>query len=359
MGKLKERLNYMIYGGIAIGVTSLEWLMLVIAVLALSTGTAFMAYVMLMIGSAVLAAVNIYLSYIRCEMIYNLNMACGLKENGDASERSMNYVLVDLLTRITAGIYGLYWIYKQEQRMGQAGRKYGLANRMKTRNKNYYYMIVAGTVCSILSIVLILLCFSTLMDVLEGSATQYVYSIFGGSYYTPSFTGTKACVIFGAIFAIAGVVLSVFGRNPLYYDVNIMSAAFNRETNNGNQIMCVGRPGSGPDSRIQPAGTGGVKMLSGQYAGSVIQMQNKERITIGRDKTQCDLVCNSDRVSRVHLSITYFVSGMSGPEYIVRDMSSNGTSSSTIGQLPKNQEVRQRPGTVLTLGNSAESIQLL
>lgn len=69
---------------------------------------------------------------------------------------------------------------------------------------------------------------------------------------------------------------------------------------------------------------------------------------IGREPSKCDLICSSEKVSRVHLSIAYRAVGGKG-EYFVKDMSTNGTISSKTGKLPKEQEVKQPVGAVLTL----------
>lgn len=101
-------------------------------------------------------------------------------------------------------------------------------------------------------------------------------------------------------------------------------------------------------------GSGGVMMLEGQYAGSRIEMRPGERIIIGRDPSKCALICDSEKISRVHLSIVY-----DSGRYRVTDTSTNGTISSETGKLIKNQTVVLHGGTRLRLGQCDEIIRLL
>lgn len=344
MGKLNEKLNYLIYAGLAIGTMAFMFIMSIILGLAGSVG------VLTVIGwicSIVLAAASIYLRYIKCEAIHNLNMACGLKENGETINKSKNFVMVDLLTGVTAGIYGLYWVYRQEARMIEAGKKYRISSQFESEAKKAFPCIIAGLVCKGIGIVLLIAYFAAV------TSDAFMVAFRGET------GGQIALRIFALLFILAGVVLNAAGYYLFYHDVNILSAAFNRETKNGTLIVC--EKNKGKDIPVPPMPKpmdGKVRMLSGQYAGSEIRLKPDERIVIGREPKQCDLICASEQVSRVHLSITYRIVGGKG-EYFVKDMSTNGTISSKTGKLPKEQEVKQPVGAVLTLGKSSESIQLL
>ena len=122
MGKLNEKLNYLAYAGLVVGSTAFMFIMTLILGLVNSLGATMALTAISWIYVIAMIVASIYLKYLRCEAIHNLNMACGLKENGDRSNKSQNFVIVDLLTSVTLGIYGLYWVYRQEARMIEIGR---------------------------------------------------------------------------------------------------------------------------------------------------------------------------------------------------------------------------------------------
>lgn len=352
MGKLNEKLNYLIYAGLMVGSTAFMFVMTLILGFSHGLGAAAALSAITWMYLIIVAASTVYLWYLKCEAIHNLNMACGLKENGETINKSKNFVLVELLTRITLGIYGLYWVYRQEARMIEAGKKYRISNQFESETKKAFVCIIAGLVCSAVGVVLMIAYAGMVADNL------LVFALRGES------GGQIALRIFSSLFALAGVVLNAAGYYLFYHDVNVLSAAFNRETDNGTFVVCEKSKHRIKDNtnRYTPPTPkpmdGKVRMLSGQYAGSEIRLKPDERIVIGREPSCCDLVCASQQVSRKHLSITYRIVGGRG-EYFVKDMSTNGTISSKTGKLPQNQEVNQPVGAVLTLGKSAESVQLL
>lgn len=364
MGKLKDNLNYKIY----LIAYAVGWVLCLIPVLNI-------------LGIIDIFVITIYLLYMFCEALYNLNMACGLKENGNTEKRSVNYVLYMTFNSLTLGIYGLWWMYVQRERMNMAAQRYetGVFHQFKDHDKKSFYFILAGKICGMVKgILAISIFFGSIFSAVSSLAWSGYNSGYNGfSGLGSILAGAGFAVFFYIILKIAAVVLRAMGWYCYYHDINVLSAAFNQETRDGNQIVCVPgqdpyRPAerpmgiSGPGVKpMPPAGMpivprrAGVKALSGQYAGSIIDMKENDRIVIGRDASKCDLICTSDKISRVHLSITYRPSPADGKHYIIRDMSSNGTRSSSTGTLPKDFDVRQPSGAILTLGNSGESIQLL
>ena len=223
---------------------------------------------------------------------------------------------------------------------------------MKLADKKAFIFIIAGLACKIVGVIFFIAYLGAVAD------NFLVFALRGES------GGEIALRIFALLFILAGIVLDAAGYYLFYHDINILSAAFNRETYNGTFIVCdrhrdklKGGNGNGDLKQVKPM-DGKVRMLSGQYAGSEIRLKPGENIVIGREPSKCDLICSSEKVSRVHLSIAYRAVGGKG-EYFVKDMSTNGTISSKTGKLPKEQEVKQPVGAVLTLGQSTESIQLL
>lgn len=352
MGKLNEKLNYLAYAGLVVGSTAFMFIMTLILGLVNSLGATMALTAISWIYVIAMIVASIYLKYLRCEAIHNLNMACGLKENGDRSNKSQNFVVVDLLTSVTLGIYGLYWVYRQEARMIEIGRSYKISNQFESETKKAFIFIIAGLACKIVGVIFFIAYLGAVAD------NFLVFALRGES------GGEIALRIFALLFILAGIVLDAAGYYLFYHDINILSAAFNRETYNGTFIVCdrhrdklKGGNGNGDLKQVKPM-DGKVRMLSGQYAGSEIRLKPGENIVIGREPSKCDLICSSEKVSRVHLSIAYRAVGGKG-EYFVKDMSTNGTISSKTGKLPKEQEVKQPVGAVLTLGQSTESIQLL
>lgn len=355
MGKLNEKLNYQVYMWIAICTTAVVSVLMIVMTLIGSIKSLSIEVGVSTFESVILGFASIYLMYLQCETIHNLNMSCGLKENGETINKSKNFVVVGLLSLVTVGIYSLYWIYRQEARMIEAGKKYRINNTFESEEKKAFPCIIAGLICNLIGFFLMLAYVNSLKEHLV-------------SYF---FTGdlgweTITLLVMARIVMMGGVVLTSAGYLVFYHDVNILSAAFNRETKNGTLIVCEIHKGKdingGGNGHVVPPTPkpmdGKVRMLSGQYAGSEIRLKPDERIVIGREPKQCDLICASEQVSRVHLSITYRIVGGKG-EYFVKDMSTNGTISSKTGKLPKEQEVKQPVGAVLTLGKSSESIQLL
>ena len=108
------------------------------------------------------------------------------------------------------------------------------------------------------------------------------------------------------------------------------------------------------------SGRGGrLEVHAGDLQGEIITMEDGETFLIGRDISKCAIICNSAKVSRVHVSITCRRRNDGQVEYLVKDLSTNGTISSMTGFLPKNQDVVIRPGTEIGLGRSDETIIFL
>lgn len=292
----------------------------------------------------------IYGIWFQYDAIKALNLACGRKEGTDTSKQSPGIIAYVLFTGLTFGIYGLFWLHKQGRRMTEAGRKYGVCDEFVDADRKGFTWIIISLIIDILSILLFLIPYLGLF--------------------------------LGPIMLIISFIMMAVNMNKFFTDLNTLSRAYNkdiaephRETpsipkvdhprpantpslpGNGSggyptRPLAQGNNGQSPNSGFPSKS--GVVMLTGQYAGSTINIKPGESITIGRDPARCALICESDRVSRVHVNIR----NQSGT-YYVTDMSTNGTVSSESGKLPKNQQVVQHAGTVLKLGQSNESIRLI
>lgn len=99
----------------------------------------------------------------------------------------------------------------------------------------------------------------------------------------------------------------------------------------------------------------GIMCLAGEYQGVSVPMEDGATITIGRDASCCNLVISGSKISRKHCQITY---EKARNKYMVTDFSTNGTYIKDGTRLVKERSMELDPGTVLTLGNDANSFRL-
>lgn len=318
---------------------------------------------------------NFYLAYfIQCVplgFIYNwiffndaikaLNTACGHQEDETTydGQKSPGLLLYLIFNFLTCGIYGLYWINKQGKRMTEAGRKFGIVGEFRDPERKALGQIIIGYVLMVIGLVTVMF-------------------------------------VVGFLLVIVGVILYARANQRFFSDLNTLCIAYNKEVIDG-VAASAGKLGQQVNVQVinqQPrfdntsndeltqkpvvnvqqkpinaaaAAQGGVTLVSGEYAGSTINMKDGEKIVIGRDPEKCALVCSSNKISRVHLTIEYRVvtampssgSTNAGRFYRVTDTSSNGTVSSESGRLPRGQAVTQHSGTFLELGSPEEKIRLL
>ncbi|MDE6851683.1 MAG: FHA domain-containing protein, partial [Lachnospiraceae bacterium] len=95
--------------------------------------------------------------------------------------------------------------------------------------------------------------------------------------------------------------------------------------------------------------------IRGQYAGFDFEIEPGEEIVLGRDEEFCDVIFDSQQISRRHCGIRY--DGLTGC-YQVIDYSLTGTALSNGKVVHSGSYVVVHPGTVLFLGNEAEAIRL-
>lgn len=296
------------------------------------------------------------LGFIYTWVFYNdsikaLNKACGYKENESTYEeqKSPGLFLFIIFDLFTLGFYGLYWLNKQGKRVTEAGRKFGVVSEFTDAERKSTIQAVVGYVMM----------------------------------------GFLIIPFVGFIILIVGAILYTRANQRFYSDLNTLCVAYNKEVidgipaapgrlesqvnvqvinqqpqfDNKNSDDFTQSPVVNVNKKSMPVSTGGVTLISGEYAGSTIKMKDGEKIVIGRDPSKCALICSSSKISRVHLTIEYRVvtagSANAGRFYRVTDTSSNGTVSTESGKLPKGQAVTQHSGTVLQLGSPEESIRLL
>ncbi len=94
---------------------------------------------------------------------------------------------------------------------------------------------------------------------------------------------------------------------------------------------------------------GAIEGISGDYAGTTINLKPGDKVLIGRDASACNIILSAERkdISRRHCSVKY---DPYTDSFKVIDMSSNGTY--VNGQpLVREQETQLPAGTVISLGN--------
>lgn len=100
---------------------------------------------------------------------------------------------------------------------------------------------------------------------------------------------------------------------------------------------------------------GAIIGTKGYLLGKIFRFDSGKIIHIGRDDSQCDLIIQGDRVSRVHCWIFY---DASRHQYIVCDLSTNGVVVDGKYKLTKRAEVVVQPGSTLLIGDTTNEIRL-
>lgn len=100
---------------------------------------------------------------------------------------------------------------------------------------------------------------------------------------------------------------------------------------------------------------GAIIFTGGKLLGTIIHMNDEQKITLGRDSSQADIIINSDTVSRLHCSIVYH--GVSNT-YTVCDVSKNGVFIGRDQRLAKDVRTTLKPGVELWIGDELTRIRL-
>lgn len=96
---------------------------------------------------------------------------------------------------------------------------------------------------------------------------------------------------------------------------------------------------------IQPVyvRTGGIRPISGEYAGVKFKLTDGETLVLGRDPALCNIVFRDQNISRRHCAVRY---SAAQDRYYVMDLSKNGTF--------LENGVRLRPQTEIALGRGSK-----
>ncbi len=100
---------------------------------------------------------------------------------------------------------------------------------------------------------------------------------------------------------------------------------------------------------------GAIIGIKGELIGQYIRFRPNERLLIGRDHAQCDVLMHSPFVSSVHCEIWY---DSSRKAYIVTDKSKNGVVVDSKYKLNRNEPTEVAPGSHLMIGDTENEVVL-
>lgn len=101
--------------------------------------------------------------------------------------------------------------------------------------------------------------------------------------------------------------------------------------------------------------SGAIVFVGGKLVGTIIRMNDCQKVVIGRDASQANVVIETDTVSRKHCEITY--NGFTN-SYTVYDVSKNGVFLGRSQRIAKETMIELKPGAELWLGDEINRIRL-
>lgn len=93
---------------------------------------------------------------------------------------------------------------------------------------------------------------------------------------------------------------------------------------------------------------GALICVKGAYLGKIVRFVAGERIVIGRDEKNSDMIVNLPMVSRQHCTITYIEAEN---VYEITDQSTNGTFVDGTHRLVRGDTYRIKPGAIISFGD--------
>lgn len=269
---------------------------------------------MTIIKTLVSLGISIYIFVVFWGVCKDINAICeGHGVNNQ--KKSPNYLVVALLSGITLGIYYLYWVYKQ-------------GNRLVEADQSYYKK-----------------------GIMDNGGTYLLFYILGG------FT--------------LGICRYVFYAK-LFKNLNILSEAYNEGQSQGNGFQQMDgnrngipvRPDQADDDsltirtddanflKFSPEGS--MECCAGIYAGADIPVGTTE-LFIGRDESKANIVIKNPKISRCHCGIRYIPGN---GNYMVTDYSTNGTFYKNGERFKAQTPTECRPGTIIVIAQSGNEFLL-
>lgn len=99
---------------------------------------------------------------------------------------------------------------------------------------------------------------------------------------------------------------------------------------------------------------GRITVLNGKNEGASLSIGDEDVVPVGRSAKKCEIVLDSDKISRIHCLIEYDGTDRA---YIVTDISTNGVYLQN-NRLPKNIPVLVPAGTIIELADKTYRLSL-
>lgn len=255
-------------------------------------------------------AVGIYGIVLFWNLCRDINEVCTQYEGGNGKP-SPNYLIVLLLSIPTLGIYYLYWVYKQGNRLWRADQNY---YRTGSKDKGIIYLLLVlfgGITCGITTCIFVAMLINKINRLWEGGQSM------GNQNMAPP------------------MMESVAEK----YGVDEESLTI--PMNDWGQGMNVRK--------------GCLECCAGIYQDALFEIEEGEELIIGRDETTAHIVIKNPKISRKHCGIRF--QSMDGV-YLVTDYSSNGTFYKNGQRFESNSQTYCQPGTIVVIAQSGNEFLL-
>ena len=187
----------------------------------------------------------VYKLYYGYNVVADYNLVCGNAEKSDLN-RSFNYIVVYLFSRLTGGAFGLYWYYRHGQRLTEAQAYYG----KKTNENGMKYLL---------------------------------WHLFPYGRFIAGYLFLKNLNA-----ACEGLVNNDHPEEKSA-PVPTPKPVFNPPAPKGGETL------------QSPTMVG----LTGEYAGKQLRLSAGATLVLGRDSEHCNLVFESQQISRIHCEIRF------------------------------------------------------
>lgn len=216
-------------------------------------------------------------------------------------------------------------------------------------------------ITAIISMALFLLFKSVLLFVIVFILGIVANRFFTYKYYNKvlklfGFEGTLALLIFiPAVDVALDVIGMIIAFSDKFENRTVQSLA-SRVNSIEDKVREISKPDNKSDN-ISNSKKAIIYGNKGKYGGSKFEIKDGESITIGRDSKICNIVYDDKYtgVSRNHCSIRYSAAENS---FYVTDNSSNGTFVGGVLKIGQYNTKKVEAGTVICLGNDANSFRL-
>lgn len=255
-------------------------------------------------------AVGIYGIVLFWGLCKDINVVCAQYEGGNGKP-SPNYLIVLLLSIPTLGIYYLYWVYKQGNRLWRADQNY---YRTGSKDKGIIYLLLVlfgGITCGITTCIFAAMLINNINRLWESGQSMGNQNI----------------------------------ASPI-----MQRAAEKYSVDEDALTVPVNDLGQGMNMR-----KGCLECCAGIYQGALFEIEEGEELMIGRDETTAHIVIKNPKISRKHCGIRF--QSIDGT-YLVTDYSFNGTFYKNGQRFEANRQTCCQPGTIVVIAQSGNEFLL-